>query len=408
MGYCEGKNHLMSSSSTKTIELIEYKPIVLSKEELPDEIGEFLWKKYGKNVNVEFPSPKTNNSWQLTSQGFVGYIPLTEKFHFSLQPKVSLYNLFRMWEYAYKLESYEVLPGLMKAESLIEFYEHLANILAKQVLDRSRKGFYRSYLNKTEQLACIRGRLDLRKALQRPWDANLICYYEEHTPDIEENQILAWTLYRIAHSGVCTGRVLPILRRAYHSLIGLTTLVPFDASACIGRLYNRLNEDYKKLHALCLFFLEQSGPSHKIGDHIFLPFLVDMAFLYERFVAEWLRLNMPKGLMLESKEHLKIGKGEIIEFEIDLVIYDEKTNAPLYVLDTKYKIPESIDHADFNQIVVYAEAKGCKEAILVYPSLVPKPLDERIGDIHVRNITFSLDGNLKAAGSAFLKELNYQ
>lgn len=395
----------MSSSSPQTIELIEYKPFIVSKEELPEDVGESLYKNYGKKINVEFPTFKTDFSWQLTSQGFVGYIPLTEKYHFSLQPKVPLYNLFRMWEYAYKLESYEVLPGLMKAESLIEFYEHLANILAKQVLDRSRKGFYRSYLNRIEQLACIRGRLNLRKAIEKPWDTNLLCHYEEHTPDIEENQILAWTFYRIAHSGVCTERVLPILRRAYHSLLGLVTLIPFDPVACIGRIYNRLNEDYKKLHALCLFFLEQSGPSHMVGDHTFLPFLVDMSSLYERFVAEWLKQNLPEGLTLEPKERVKIGEGEIIKFEIDLVIYDEEANKPLYVLDTKYKIPESIDHGDFNQVVVYAEAKDCEESILIYPSKVSRPLDETIGSIRVRSLTFSLDGDLEEEGKVFLKNL---
>ena len=114
---------------------------------------------------------------------------------------------------------------------------------------------------------------------------------------------------------------------------------------------------------------------------------------------------MPKGLILKPKEHVKIGKGEIIDFEIDLVIYDEKTDEPLYVLDTKYKIPDKIERADFNQVVVYAEAKGCKEAVLIYPSKISKPLDETINYIRVRSLVFSLDNDLNVGGNSFLSDL---
>jgi len=36
------------------------------------------------------------------------------------------------------------------------------------------------------------------------------------------------------------------------------------------------------LHALCRFFLENSGPAHSSGGHTCFPFLVDMAQLFER------------------------------------------------------------------------------------------------------------------------------
>jgi 5-methylcytosine-specific restriction enzyme subunit McrC len=97
----------------------------------------------------------------------------------------------------------------------------LAYILARRVLERGRQGFYRAYLPQTDQLPYVRGRLDARTGLCHPATVNLTCAYEEHTADIADNQILAYTLWRIARSGLCTERVLPTVRRAYRALSGL-------------------------------------------------------------------------------------------------------------------------------------------------------------------------------------------
>ena len=63
-------------------------------------------------------------------------------------------------------------------------------------------------------------------------------------------------------------------------------------------MYHRLNRDYEVLHALCRFFLENSGPAHSSGGHTFFPFLVDMAQLFERFVAGWLQKHLPPDKLL--------------------------------------------------------------------------------------------------------------
>jgi 5-methylcytosine-specific restriction enzyme subunit McrC len=395
----------MSNSQPRIIELTEYAPELFPHEDIPDAAGESLWRGYGNQVAVDFPSPKTNGQWQLTAQGWVGHIPLTSDLSLALRPKVELGNLFEMLEYAYRLKNFLFLDGLIESKSLEDFYERLANILARRILDRGRKGFYREYIPETERLPYLRGRMDLKRAMNRPWDVTLTCHYEEHTPDIEENQILTWTLSRIARSGMCTERVLPTVRRAYRALHGFAAPVPHSPLACVGRLYNRLNEDYHPMHALCRFFLEQSGPSHELGDRTMLPFLVDMARLYELFVAEWLKVNLPPNLMLKAQERVNIGPGKTIRFDIDLVLYDVETGKARYVLDTKYKTSPTPSSDDIAQIVAYSEAKDCHEAILVYPSDLTESLDEWVGDNRVRSLTFSLDGDLNEAGQRFMDEL---
>jgi 5-methylcytosine-specific restriction enzyme subunit McrC len=390
-------------SAVQLIELTEYVPRKFEREEIEYAIAETLWRKYNNQVAVDFPSPKTSGKWKLTSQGWVGHIPVTPEFHLALHPKVQLKNLFGMLEYAYQLKNFRFLQGLIDCQSLEEFYSQLAYLLARRILDRGRKGFYRAYVPKTGQLAYVRGRLNIRQAIQKPWDVKLNCHYEEHSGDIEENQILAWTLFIIGRSGLCSERVSPTVRQAYHALQGFVTLQPTSSKACVGRLYNRLNEDYRPLHALCRFFLESSGASHERGDRTMLPFLVKMDRLYELFVAEWLKAHLPQHLLLKFQEQVNISK--TVQFRTDLVLYDISTGTARYILDTKYKISTQPAADDIAQVVAYAVSKDCHEAVLVYPENLTHPLDEWVGDIRVRSLTFSLEDDLDRAGQAFLQNL---
>jgi len=92
-----------------------------------------------------------------------------------------------------------------------------------------------------------------------------------------------------------------------------------------------------------------------------------------------------------------------LHFNIDLVLYDLKLDQALCVLDTKYKTTRTPSADDVAQVVAYAEAKGCHEALLVYPTSEIEPLDERVGNIRVRSVSFSLDGDLEMAGNEFLR-----
>lgn len=394
------------SGSPKVVELREYRVVELSRGEIPESAGQLLHNRFGDKVSVEPPSFKTDQKWRFTSNGWVGYIPIDDSLGFSLQPKVELSDLFRMLEYAYNLKSFYFLEGLTNAGSLENFYERLAHVLAKRVMARARRGIYRTYLEEKDSLPYLRGSLSINDQLRRMWRVNLACEFQEHSADIEENQILTWTLDRIARSGACTERVLPAVRLAYRVMYSAARVQPFPSSACVGRLYDRLNSDYEPMHALCRFFLENSGPAHESGDRQMLPFLVDMAMLFERFVVEWLKTNCPRDARVESQEPHHFGTAKSITFRIDIVLRDAFTGDPFAIADTKYKIPAgSPDSSDVAQVVAYAEAKGCSEAFLVYPADIETPLDDRIGNIRVRSVSFSLDGDLERNGKDLLLKL---
>ena len=392
----------MKRESPQIIELTEYKTASFEQYSISESVGQKIHNNYDKEIDIEFPNFKTKYQWHLKSKGRVGNIPITPEFHIAIRPKVPINNLFGMIDYAYNLKI-KFLQGSIQCQSLQESYERLANILAHKILERCRKGLYRDYLPKTERLAYIRGRVDLRSALQKPWDVKLKCHYNEQTGDIEDNQILAWTLFIIGRSGLCGESVSSTVRKAFHALQGFVTLKPFKSEACIDRNYHRLNQDYQLLHALCRFFLNNTGPTHETGDREMLPFLIDMANLYEQFVAEWLKANTPKGFFV--KQQHRVTHDQNYFDRIDLLLGDSATKKVQYVLDTKYKAADKVDSDDRHQIVAYANALKCQNAILVYPQNLKQPLNIKNDDIRVRSLTFSLDSDLHEAGKTFLTSL---
>lgn len=386
----------------QTLILTEYSPLRLPAEALSATEGGALWQQYGKYVAVEFPSPKTEGQWQLTSQGWIGYLALSPRIGLSLQPKAPLHNLFRMIEIAYGLEPLRFSDDLFHCNTLVEFYARLALLLARRIQMRCRAGLYQSYQTRAAELPYVRGKVILDRILSTPRANRISCLYQEPTVDSEENRILLWTLWRILRSGFCDEGTYATVCHLYRTLAGMVTLQPQQPSACLDRSYNRLNEDYRSIHALCRFFLEGSGPGLAVGDHEMLAFLIDMAHLYERFVATWIVAHAPSRMGVRLQERLHFGSERGHTFAIDVVLYDQQSGQPRAVLDTKYKTPASTpSSSDLAQVVAYATAKGCKDALLVYPVELASPFDQRIGDVRVRTLSFPLTGDLSQAGAAF-------
>ncbi len=374
----------------RVINLSEYRQQELSRQELSLEAAQLIRDKYSGKISIEPTSFQPNAGWRINSEGWVGYIPLTEELGLRLSPRegVTISNIFRMLEYAYDLNSFQLHDGLVDLEFVEDLYERLASILAGQVLDRGRKGFYRAYQSQSDRLSCVRGRIDLKMACSAPWQAMPFCHFEEHTADVEENIILAWTLFQILRSGICSHRTLPAVRQAYRRLAQSARIEPCLPCDCVKRFYNRLNQDYEPMHSLCRFFLECQGPGHEAGDRKMIPFLVNMAGLYELFVARWLEKNLQASrYSVQCQEEVLIDPSQSCAF----------------VMDTKYKVGNPTAD-DIEQVAAYAEAKRCKEAILVYPERSGHRLDGIVGDIRVRSATFSLSEDPEIAGRRFVKD----
>jgi len=141
------------------IELIEETDFHFSKDELNERQALALYRD--PRFEFEWPNPGNDFKFRLRSKGWIGHIPIDDTL-VVVRPKVPVASIFAMLEVAYKLQSFNLLEGTTTVESLEEIFERIAAILAKRVNDRFRKGLYRAYVEKSEDLEYVRGRVDIR------------------------------------------------------------------------------------------------------------------------------------------------------------------------------------------------------------------------------------------------------
>lgn len=384
--------------------LIEYKSKRFSKETIPEEIAKIIWQNYRQYIEIEEPSLFNNQLWKLTAKGCIGIVPVTPDFIIRILPKTTMISVWRMLDWVDDLGSLKIFDQLADCDHIEDLCDRLARILAQKILSRSKQGLFSTYIPETSRLNVVRGRIDWNDSVRSPWNTRLRCRYSHHTVDIIDNQILLWTLYQIGRiQYLFKLQTQTLLRSAYRALHGTISLQPCSGKDCRDRYYHRLNEDYKIMHILCGFFLENLHPSHQTGKHQTLPFLINTAVLYEKFVYAWLKMNLPKNYYIKAQEHYSFNDN--INYYIDLVLYNSMTQEAIAVLDTKYKIPDQPSNNDINQIIAYAHFKQVKKAILIYPQKLQCPLEKVINNVYITSLVFSLDESPDQAGQNFLDSL---
>ena len=366
-----------------------------------------IYNDYQNKIAIDFPNPTNQFCYKLRSYGYVGQIPINNELILIIKPKVPIQNIFSMLEYAYHLKSIKYLDGITEYESIEDVFEYLASIFAKMVLNRNKKGLYQNYVEKSEPLAFIRGRMDIKSIASALINKStkIECEYDDLTADLTENIILAWTLNRLLSYHIKRQDVRREIHNAYRAISGRVETIQVEPKDCINRLYNKLNEDYKPIHALCRFFLEHSGPKFEYGNKKSIPFILNMSVLFESFVAEWLKSNLPEDMYIKTQYIANLDNAGIFSFRIDLVLIDKSSGRIRAVLDTKYKRPNAPSESDIAQIIAYSVRMDTKNAFLIYPSNETKNVEFRTGNIDVRSVVFDLSKKPDEAGHEFLQML---
>ena len=146
------------------IELVEETDLYLSADRLSEAQALALY--HDPHFELEWPNPGNNHQYRLRPKGWVGHIPV-DSTTIVVQPKVPVASIFGMLEVAYNLEQFKILEGETAVENLEEIYERIVSILAKRVNNRFRKGLYRNYIEKSDDLQFVRGRIDIRGNIRK-------------------------------------------------------------------------------------------------------------------------------------------------------------------------------------------------------------------------------------------------
>ena len=209
---------------------------------------------------------------------------------------VFIKNIYYMLSYAFTALRQENFEEIAK-EEFENIHNLFASILAKGIGLQLKQGLYREYLNLTEDLAVMRGKIDMPGTVRNKVAHKqvLTCEYDELSENNQLNQILKTTVTLL----LCHANVKPKykdeLKREMLFFSNVKTIDPVSIQWAALR-FHRNNNTYQMLIGLCQLILEgmllsTDGGAYKLASYMDQQ---KMFHLYEKFILEYYNKEYPR------------------------------------------------------------------------------------------------------------------
>lgn len=273
----------------------------------------------------------------------------------------------------------------------------LARAFLLEVEHVSRRGLIKGYEPAHESAAVMRGRWDVSRQLAvRPGlPLPLEIDYDHFSEDVPINRIL--------HTAIRALRIIDLPRGV--EAIRTQLEMDFLEVGTVSRgaplpnvVITRLTEHLRTALALARVILDAVSWTHREGARRGGTFLVNMATIFEAFVAERLRtLLEPNRLRVTTQDtRWWLDSARTVALRPDIVV---EAGRPVSVADTKYKVLNdgsgAPPGADIYQMVAYALALDVSIAHLIYVSgdVIERTISIPAAhvDVHVHAVKLSGD-----------------
>lgn len=279
-----------------------------------------------------------------------------------------------------KLGDGQALAMARQKETLLDI---LIRLFADRLLAEARRGLPRAYMVQEEDLAALRGRLDVIRQFThhavRP--DRLACRFDSLMPDTPLLRIMkACVLMLRRHArAIETQRRLDELR----FLLAEVSDVTVSALPWAQVRIDRTNRRWETLYGLAKLFLkrewQRTNHDAKAGQGITLLFA--MNDLFEAYIAALARRALRNSdLAVHSQGGLRYclmeeGEDGRKRFQTTPDILIKRDGQTVMVIDTKWKLigrnPEDkkrgVSQSDVYQMMAYARLYRCREVMLLYP-----------------------------------------
>lgn len=267
------------------------------------------------------------------------------------------------------------------------FFESLASIFSKKLLETLKMNYYREYSLVEEELKYLKGRLILKKQIRKVDISKLCCGYFKYTDNIELHKKLKLVSYFLTFI-VKSSEIQRLLK----DILSIYNNVDLDFSIVNRQSIvniNKLNFSYTPLLNFADLFLQSKTFQlvSENGNGTFFSFLFDMNIIFESFISkiirsEWnlIRERVEKlrncNIKLQAKRKYLIEgpSKKLFGLRPDIVIFEKKgkTNYKA-IIDIKYKILNlnredlGMDQNDVYQMYAYLGKYNSPIGILIYP-----------------------------------------
>lgn len=293
-------------------------------------------------------------------------------------------NLLKLLSYAgdFPFKESEV-NSLLKMQN--DWFEILIHLFSKRLHEEWRTGANRNYQPVDETLPVLKGRWKIASHIKNPIrKTSFDVIYDEFTVDNPLNRLFRFVVEKLLRltGNLNNKQTLSELK----SFMEDVQLVPHISKSEIDSInLTRMNARYEMLLNLAKLFLENRSIQMAHGKLDTFSFVFNMNYLFENFIAEFIRRNK-KLILNENWQAIDIfpqARGtsrylatsdnrNYFSLKPDIVFKRKDNNVPL-ILDTKYKRVGTnlnslgIAQSDFYQMHAYAHRYNCEKIILLYP-----------------------------------------
>ena len=203
-------------------------------------------------------------------------------------------NIYYMLSYAFHILRED---GYKKVET--ETFENTAElfaaILTSGITLQVKRGLGREYTETTESLSSPKGKLAVTASVRRKTflKKQLVCTYDEFSPNTRMNQILKSSALLLLRSGISKPRQKNLRRlMGYFQAVDELDLRTVDWNF----RYHRNNQSYRLLMEICRLLCKGLLQTQSDGDTKIMDFLDDqqMSHLYEKFLLAYYRRHYPQ------------------------------------------------------------------------------------------------------------------
>lgn len=206
---------------------------------------------------------------------------------------IPIRNIYYMLSYAFQVLSEQGYKNI-ETEQFDNVAELCSAILSKGVSLQLKRGLGREYIENTESLSSLRGRIEISESIKTRsmLKRQLVCSYDDFSENSYMNRIIKTTMELLLHADIAKARKKELRKL----LVFFGNVDLLDLHTINWKIqYNRNNQTYRMLIAICYLVLKGLLQTNSDGTTRLMDFLDEqrMCRLYEKFILEYYRKEFP-------------------------------------------------------------------------------------------------------------------
>ncbi len=363
----------------------------------------YLYENQIIPIELESSIKSTSSLHRYFEQGFngikiknyCGFLHIKDSTYFII-PKIvdnqtqnlNIFIYMLLYAYDINLKNKTIINSKTEKQKIFEIF---IKLFSDELLEKLKKGIYKTYITQEENLKVLRGKYVVEKNFSNFYHQNIYCEFDEFSMD---NQLNRFFLYAIK-----TFQKFSSYKNLYRceAILDEVQNIHFDIKN-LTIDFNRLNTRYEQSYKIALMLLKKLMPLAQTSKEQSFAFLFDMAEVFEKFVGKlYVEIDSSTQLQHSKKFGNLYLKPDIITSTI--------------IIDTKYKKIDSksdLSVQDKYQMFTYGINFQKKNTMLLYPKYL-FDIDEQLrlgeGDNLIKLQMKSLDLEFDGGYSEFINKM---